>query len=218
MCGIVGFIDSSRTGNPEYLTRTVESMLAPAPAPRAGRRRHLAGPRFRRGARAYPAGLLSISRLPAISRSLSADGRWVIIYNGEIYTNAGELRADLSGAGFAGCADTPTPRSWSRRSRSGESGRAGGPTACSRSRSVTARRAHDAGPRPPREEAALQGRFGGFVFASELKGLRAHPAWTPEIDPESLAAFLRWGHCPHPAPSVAGCSSCRPARSGAGAR
>ena len=43
------------------------------------------------------------------------------------------------------------------------------------------------------------GRFGElFLFASELKGLRAHPSWTPEIDRESLAAYMRWGYVPSP--------------------
>jgi asparagine synthase (glutamine-hydrolysing) len=43
------------------------------------------------------------------------------------------------------------------------------------------------------------GRFGElFLFASEIKGLRAHPGWTPEIDRESLSAYMRWGHVPAP--------------------
>jgi asparagine synthase (glutamine-hydrolysing) len=41
------------------------------------------------------------------------------------------------------------------------------------------------------------GRFSTlFLFASEIKGLRAHPGWTPEIDRASLAAYMRWGHVP----------------------
>ncbi len=41
------------------------------------------------------------------------------------------------------------------------------------------------------------GRFDRlFVFASEIKGLRAHLGWQPQIDPQSLAAYMRWGHVP----------------------
>jgi asparagine synthase (glutamine-hydrolysing) len=43
------------------------------------------------------------------------------------------------------------------------------------------------------------GHFGElFMFASELKGLRAHRGWTPELDRASLNAFMRWGHVPAP--------------------
>jgi asparagine synthase (glutamine-hydrolysing) len=38
-----------------------------------------------------------------------------------------------------------------------------------------------------------------FLFASELKGLRAHPAFLPEIDRNALAAYMRHNYvpCPH---------------------
>ena len=43
------------------------------------------------------------------------------------------------------------------------------------------------------------GLFGTlFLFASEIKGLRGHPGWTPELDRESLGAYMRWGHVPAP--------------------
>ena len=42
-------------------------------------------------------------------------------------------------------------------------------------------------------------RFGGlFLFGSELKALRAHDGWVPEIDRESLRAYMRRGHVPAP--------------------
>lgn len=37
-----------------------------------------------------------------------------------------------------------------------------------------------------------------FVFASELKALRAHPEWEGEIDRNSLALFMRHGYVPAP--------------------
>ncbi|HIJ38285.1 MAG TPA: asparagine synthase (glutamine-hydrolyzing) [Rhodospirillaceae bacterium] len=43
------------------------------------------------------------------------------------------------------------------------------------------------------------GRFGSLLlFGSELKALRAHPGWTAEIDPNALAGFLRNGYVAAP--------------------
>jgi asparagine synthase (glutamine-hydrolysing) len=42
-------------------------------------------------------------------------------------------------------------------------------------------------------------RDGGlFIFGSELKALRAHPGWTPQIDRGAVAAFLRHNYIPAP--------------------
>ena len=37
-----------------------------------------------------------------------------------------------------------------------------------------------------------------LLFGSELKALRAHPGWTPALDRDALAAFLRFGYVPAP--------------------
>ncbi len=43
------------------------------------------------------------------------------------------------------------------------------------------------------------GRAGrAFVFGSELKALRRHPEWRGEIDPDAVAAYLRFGYVPAP--------------------
>ncbi len=42
-------------------------------------------------------------------------------------------------------------------------------------------------------------RFGKlFLFGSELKALRAHPGWTPRIDRNAVAAFMRHNYIPAP--------------------
>ena len=52
-------------------------------------------------------------------------------------------------------------------------------------------------------------RFGDLlVFGSELKSLRAHPGWLPEIDRDAVAAFLRYDYVPAPQPSIGVCGSC----------
>ena len=37
-----------------------------------------------------------------------------------------------------------------------------------------------------------------FLFGSELKALRAHPAFSPEINRGALALYLRLGYIPQP--------------------
>ena len=37
-----------------------------------------------------------------------------------------------------------------------------------------------------------------FLFTSELKALRAHPAFKPRVSPEAIAAYLRLGYVPSP--------------------
>ena len=42
-------------------------------------------------------------------------------------------------------------------------------------------------------------KFGDlFLFGSELKALRAHPGWTPQIDRNAVAAFMRYNYIPAP--------------------
>ena len=37
-----------------------------------------------------------------------------------------------------------------------------------------------------------------FLFGSELKALRAHPSFTPELDRDTLALYMRFGYVPSP--------------------
>jgi asparagine synthase (glutamine-hydrolysing) len=130
---------------------------------------------------------------------ISADGRLVLVYNGEIY-NHRELRVELEARGsrFRGHSDTEVileacavwgvaaalPRFigmfafalWDRKSR----------------RLTLAR--DRIGIKP-----LFWGKFGDLVlFGSELKALRAHPGWRPEIDVDAVAAFFRFLYVPAP--------------------
>ena len=49
------------------------------------------------------------------------------------------------------------------------------------------------------EKPLYYGRHGDtFLFGSELKALRAHPAFHSEIDPDAVASYLRFGYVPGP--------------------
>ena len=123
---------------------------------------------------------------------VSANGSMVLTYNGEVY-NAAEIRSELEELGHAfrghsdteviaeGCAewgvDALTPRLigmfafalWDRQSRT---------LSLVRDR---------VGIKP-----LYWGRFGGtVVFASELKAMRAHPAFEGRIDRDAIVSLLR---------------------------
>ena len=198
MCGIAGFLDGRRAYGSHYWADVVQAMMAPL--------RHR-GPDDA-GYWTDPTSGVALAhrRLAVVDLSAaghqpmtSSCGRCVLTYNGEIYNHA-ELRAELSASGrpFSGRSDSevlveacatwgvePTLRRligmfafavWDRESR-------------------TLTLARDRIGKKP----LYWGRFGElFLFASELKALRGHPGWTPEIDRESLGAFLRWGYVPAP--------------------
>lgn len=130
---------------------------------------------------------------PMVSRS----GRFVISYNGEVY-NAGEIRPELIDKGYAfrGHSDTEVIleacEEW------------GVEATVRRLIGMFAFAAWDRRERKlwlVRDRLGIKplywGQFGDlFLFASELKGMRAHPGWPVEIDRDSIAAFVRFGYIP----------------------
>jgi len=149
---------------------------------------------------------LSHSRLAILDLSaeghqpmFSADGRFVIVFNGEIY-NFHDLRSDLekSGHSFRGHSDTEVMLAaivqW------------GLEAALKRFVGMFAFGLWD------RQERALhlaRDRMGEkplyygwtdsvFLFGSELKALRAHPRWQGEIDRNALALLMRHNYIPAP--------------------
>ena len=128
-------------------------------------------------------------------------GRYVLVYNGEIY-NHRTLRADLEaeGGGFdwQGHSDTETLlaglRHWGIESALK---RVNGMFAFAlydrQCRSLTLARDRMG------EKPLYNGYANGtFLFGSELKALAAHPEWVGAIDRDALAAFMRDGNVPAP--------------------
>jgi asparagine synthase (glutamine-hydrolysing) len=61
------------------------------------------------------------------------------------------------------------------------------------------------------EKPLYYGESGGhFLFASELKSLRAHPAWNGRVDREALTLFMRFGYVPAPFSIFAGIKKLEP--------
>jgi asparagine synthase (glutamine-hydrolysing) len=198
MCGIAGFVDISRQSNHEMLARTVEAMTD-AIAHR--------GPDGHGKWIDEAAGVaLGHRRLAIVDLSpaghqpmISASGRLVIAYNGELY-NSEELRRELGGrvGAWRGYSDTEVLL---------EAVETWGPVhAMGRSLGMFALALWDRqdkclwlirdrlGKKPL--YWTLQGQT--FLFGSELRALRAHPGFAPDVDRDSVAGFVRRGYFLHP--------------------
>ncbi len=140
---------------------------------------------------------------------LSADGRYVIAFNGEIY-NFAELRADLEKNGEAplwrGHSDTEVLLAAIQRAAwSAQSSKRRHVRVCTVGQTQSS--LHLARDRIG-EKPLYYGWAGHFVFGSELKALRAHPHWNAEIDRGALALFMRHNYIPAPYSIYVGFSSC----------
>jgi asparagine synthase (glutamine-hydrolysing) len=198
MCGIAGFQTASAPQSASELTRLATGMN------NALRHR---GPDDEGVWVDGEAGIaLAHRRLSIIDLSpaghqpmVSADGRMVMIYNGEVYSH-NEMRPDLEARGirFRGHSDTEvmlesfaafgveatvqrfvgmfTIALWDRQTR-------------------TLWLIRDRLGIKPLYWAHVGGLF---LFGSELKALRAHPGWTARIDRGAVASFMRHNYIPAP--------------------
>ena len=131
----------------------------------------------------------------------SADGRYVIVFNGEIY-NFGELRKQLEQSGQApewrGHSDTEVMLALiSARGveRALEQSIGMFAFALWDTHSRTLHLARDR----IGEKPLYYGWAGRtFLFGSELKALRAHPHWNAEIDRGAVALFMRYNYISAP--------------------
>ncbi|HVM05330.1 MAG TPA: asparagine synthase (glutamine-hydrolyzing) [Acidimicrobiales bacterium] len=198
MCGIAGVLDPGRATSADVLAGTAAAM--------AERLRHR-GPDddgvWVDGAAGVALGhrRLSIVDLSVEGRQpmVSPCGHYTLVFNGEIY-NHRALRADLAreGVAFRGRSDTEVAlaaiAAW------------GLATALERFNGMFAFALWDAtagelvlvrdrlGEKP-----LYYGRAGRhFVFASELKALRAHPDFDAGLDRGALALYLRYTYVPSP--------------------
>jgi len=198
MCGIAGFMTRGRQSSNEELTATVRKM--------ADSLQHR-GPDDRGEWVDVRCGVaLGHRRLSIIDLSpqghqpmTSASGRYQIVYNGEIYNQA-ELREELASRGhqFRGHSDTEVLVEaidcWGVEETAR---RANGMFALglwdSQDRSLHLVRDR-IGIKP-----LYYGRQGEvFLFGSELKALRSHPAFAGKIDRNALALFLQHSYIPAP--------------------
>jgi asparagine synthase (glutamine-hydrolysing) len=198
MCGLTGFIDLRRQTPQDRLEdlarRMADTILHRGPDDGGVWADAEAGVAlgFRR---------LSIVDLTAAGHQpmLSADGRHVIVYNGEVY-NAEELRPELEARGvhLRGHSDTEVIleacAAWGVEPTLQ---RLVGMFAIAiwdiKARTLTLARDR-LGKKP-----LYWGRIGSTVFfGSQPKSFFVHPDWRPEIDRDSLALYLRFNNVPAP--------------------
>ncbi|MCL4674433.1 MAG: asparagine synthase (glutamine-hydrolyzing), partial [Sphingomonadaceae bacterium] len=125
------------------------------------------------------------------------DGRAVIVFNGEIY-NFRELRRELEAGGAVFRTDGDTEvilAAWQRW----------GVDCLTRLHGMFAFALYDLDRRElflARDRLGVKPLFtamlsdGSMAFASELKGLLAHPLLRREVDPLALEDYLTWGYVP----------------------
>ncbi len=198
MCGITGFLDLSVScAEAELMTRVTRM---------SNTLRHRGPDDSGTWVDAKAGIALGFRRLAILDLSptghqpmASADGRYVIIFNGEVY-NFADLRAELSKRGhtFNGTSDTEIILAaiveW------------GVEAAIPRFNGMFAIALWDCqahclhlvrdrlGVKP-----LYYARMGNvLLFGSELKALRAHPAFAADIDREALTLYLRYNYIPSP--------------------
>ncbi len=127
----------------------------------------------------------------------SSDGRAMLVFNGEIY-NYRELREELRGHGAQFHTDGDSEvilAAWQRW----------GPDCLPRLHGMFAFAIYDLAQRTlflARDRLGVKPLFyaplsdGSLAFASELKGLIAHPLLRREVDPLAVEDYLAWGYVP----------------------
>ncbi len=198
MCGIAGFLDTrSQTGGDEM------GEIGAAMAARLAHR----GPDDRGVWLDEAAGIvLAHTRLAILDLSQdgaqpmrSADDRWVISYNGEIYNHVA-LRRELEALGhrFRGHSDTEVLLEGVSEWGPAETlPRLNGMFAFALFDRVE-RRLFLTRDRLGEKPLYYAWLGGVLVFGSELKALREHPAFDGAIDPGALMLYLRHAYVPQP--------------------
>jgi len=127
----------------------------------------------------------------------SADGRAMLVFNGEIY-NFRELRAELQAEGFSFRTDGDSEvilAAWQRW----------GVDCLPRLHGMFAFAIYDLGQRRlllARDRLGVKPLYlaplsdGSVIFGSELKALTAHPLLRREVDPLAVEDYLAWGYVP----------------------
>ena len=203
MCGILGYL-GNRSFSAEAFGRALDVMAKRGPDDR--------------GIYEEPEVLLGHRRLAILDLSpaghqpmVSPDGRYVIVFNGEVY-NFADLRKPLEAEGvrFASNSDTEVILALYARK---------GPACLDDFRGMFAIAIWDTLEKSlflARDRMGIKPLYvwrfpAGLAFASEVKALRALPGGPAEIEPEAVAQYLLWGSVPEPLTIAKGVECLAPA-------
>lgn len=198
MCGFTGFLQGTSSIAHEAMAGVVTAMADQL---------HHRGPDDSGSWTDAAAGIaLGHRRLSIIDLSpeghqpmVSPSGRYVIAFNGEIY-NFEDLRGELEADGYLWRGHSDTEVMLAAFEKWGVEG------ALQRFNGMFAFALWDRSDRLlhlARDRLGEKPLYYGWcaqtlLFGSELKALRAHPAWRPEIDRDALASYLRHNYVPTP--------------------
>jgi asparagine synthase (glutamine-hydrolysing) len=198
MCGIAGFLTGASDGRARELAEVSSAM--DACLQHRGPDDHGVWVDEQSGVALVHRRLSILDLSPAGHQPMiSTDGRFVIIYNGEVYSHQ-PIAAELAARGhhFRGHSDTEViVNSFAENGIEPTLKRMIGMFAIAlwdrRERNLILIRDR-LGIKP-----LYWAKFGKlFLFGSELKALRAHPGWTARIDRNAVAAFMRHNYIPAP--------------------
>jgi asparagine synthase (glutamine-hydrolysing) len=208
MCGITGFWTSDPIDDPPAVLRRMAGALQHRGPDDAG---YWWDPESGVGLGHRRLAILDLSP-KGHQPMVSASGRYVIVFNGEIY-NFKELRRteEAQGACFEGHSDTEVMLAAIERR--------GLTSAVESFHGMFALALWDRGARTLHlvrdrlgEKPLYYGWMGRtLLFGSELKALRAHPAWRGEIDRDALSLMLRYSYVPGPYSIYRGITKVAPA-------
>jgi asparagine synthase (glutamine-hydrolysing) len=200
MCGLAGYLGATSGDRQEVLARMAASIGHRGPDSTGLWRDDEAGIGFAHNR------LAIVDLSPAGDQPMtSPSGRYVIAYNGEIYNHMAlrrELEVDGYVPGWRGHSDTETLlAAIDRWGVAGALGRSIGMFAFAlwdkaERRLILAR--DRLGEKPLYYGWQRSGGRAAFLFGSELKALRRHPAFEGEIDRQALTGFLRLNYVPAP--------------------
>jgi asparagine synthase (glutamine-hydrolysing) len=193
MCGVAGVLGGVGGANTsELIGRYVDALVHRGPDLSA---QHLESPVALGHRRLSIIDLSPLGAQPMHSES----GRWVIVYNGELY-NHRQIREQLASDGvrFRGHSDTETlveaiDRWGVERTLRATNGMFAF-AAWDRQTETLVLARDRLGEKP----LYWTNEGGRLLFASELKAFRALPDFRPDIDPAAVNALLRWSFIPHP--------------------
>lgn len=204
MCGLVGFLDglqsSIRLANEELLTRMSDKIINRGPDDSGYWSNSLAG--IGLGHRRLS--ILDLS-LAGHQPMLSEGGRFVLVYNGEIYNHL-KIRTALEKQGLApnwrGHSDTETLlagfTAWGVQNTIEQAIGMFAFAVWDQERDELILGRDRGGEKPLYYGWQGQGSARAFLFGSELKALKAHPAFSAKVDRGALALMMRHNCVPAP--------------------
>jgi asparagine synthase (glutamine-hydrolysing) len=140
---------------------------------------------------------------------LSADGRYVMVFNGEIY-NHHEMRSQLAGEQWRGHSDTETLlaaiSAWGLQACLEKAVGMFALAVWDRAQRTLSFARDRMGEKP----LYFGWQSGTCYFASELKALKAHPDFKPEVDRNALGSLVRKGYIAAPQSVYQGISKLLP--------